>query len=260
MPGGALAGFSLDAPAPGAADTYALDLRGWVVGTASPVDSVLVLRDGVLLRPLPVEIERPDVAAAHPGLPGAERSGFFGTLSALSFGPRFELQIEVRLEDGTQLPLALVRGTRAPLRSSFEPRLQPLLLTTLGRTGSTAVVRMLAAHPEVVAYRPFEYEPRVATYWMGVLPDAFRPGELSPPAGADGNDRRRVVAGRADAAPAADPRRGARPVARRHRDRRARGCRAAAHRAPVRGGRGGRRSGRTPATSWRSTAPTRCPS
>ena len=121
-PGGALAGFSLDAPAPGAADTYALDLRGWVVGAHSPVASVLVLRDGVLLRRLPVEIERPDVAAAHPGLPGAQRSGFFGTLSALSLEPRFELQIEVLLEDGTRLPLALVRGTRAPLRSSFEPQ------------------------------------------------------------------------------------------------------------------------------------------
>ena len=168
-PDGALAGFSLDAPAPGAADTYALDLRGWVVGARSPVASVLVLQDGVLLRLLPLEVDRPDVAAAHPDLPGAKRSGFFGTLSALSLEPRFELQIEVRLEDGTQLPLALVRGTRAPLQSSFEPRLQPLLLTTLGRTGSTAVVRMLAAHPEVVAYRPFDYEPRVATYWMGVF-------------------------------------------------------------------------------------------
>ena len=169
-PGGELAGFSLDAPQPGpAADTYALDLRGWAVGAQSPVASVLVLRDGVLLRLLPLEVDRPDVAAAHPGLPEAERSGFFGTLSALSLGPRFEVQIEVRLEDGTQLPLARVRGTRAPLRSSFEPRLQPLLLTTLGRTGSTAVVRMLAAHPEIVAYRPFDYEPRVATYWMGVF-------------------------------------------------------------------------------------------
>jgi hypothetical protein len=36
---------------------------------------------------------------------------------------------------------------------------------------------MLAAHPAVVAYRPFEYEPRVATYWI----DVFR--ALSDPAG-----------------------------------------------------------------------------
>src|SRR5687767_6062817 len=181
----AIAGFELDAPQPGqSADSFALDLRGWVVGTDSPPANVLVLRDGALLRRLPVELERPDVAAAHPGIGGAERSGFFGTLSALSLPPCFELQLDVRLEDKTRLPLALVRGTRASLESGFTASLQPLVLTTLGRTGSTAVVRMLAAHPEVVAYRPFEYEPRVATYWMGVFrsladPVAYR-RQLAP--------------------------------------------------------------------------------
>jgi len=43
------------------------------------------------------------------------------------------------------------------------------MVTTLGRTGSTWLVRLLEQHPGVVAYRPFFYEPRVASYWMGVL-------------------------------------------------------------------------------------------
>jgi hypothetical protein len=184
-PSGQLAGFALDAPQPGhAADSYALDLRGWVVGADSPAANVLLLRNGALLRRLPVDLERPDVAAAHPGTAGFERSGFFGTLSTLSLEQRFELQLDVRLEDKARLPLAVVRGRRAALVSGFSPQLQPLVLTTLGRTGSTAVVRMLAAHPEVIAYRPFEYEPRVATYWMGVLksladPAAYR-RQLAP--------------------------------------------------------------------------------
>jgi hypothetical protein len=172
------AGFGLDTPRPGfAGDTFALDLRGWVVSAGAPAAAVLALRNGVLIRRLPVGLERPDVADAHPGLEGAERSGFFGSFSALALEPEFELQLEVRLEDKTRHPLALVRGTRAPIVSSFQPRLQPVVLTTLGRTGSTAVVRMLAAHPEVVAYRPFEFEPRAATYWM----DVFR--ALSDPVG-----------------------------------------------------------------------------
>jgi Sulfotransferase family len=174
----ALAAFALDAPQPGpAGETYAIDLRGWAVGASSPAATVFLLQRDRLLRQLAVELDRPDVAAAHPDLAGAERSGFFGTLSALALAPRFELQLDLWLEDETRLPLAAIRGTRARLESPFEPRMQPLMLTTLGRTGSTAVVRMLAAHPEVVAYRPFEYEPRVATYWMGVF------GALSDPAG-----------------------------------------------------------------------------
>jgi hypothetical protein len=174
----ALAAFALDAPQPGPArETYAIDLRGWAVGASSPAATVFLLQRDRLLRQLAVELDRPDVAAAHPDLAGAERSGFFGTVSALALAPRFELQLDLWLEDKTRLPLAAIRGTRARLESPFEPRMQPLMLTTLGRTGSTAVVRMLAAHPEVVAYRPFEYEPRVATYWMGVF------GALSDPAG-----------------------------------------------------------------------------
>jgi hypothetical protein len=177
-PSAELAGFALDTPQPGPArGSYAVDLRGWAVGARSPAAAVLVLRGGNPIRRLPVELERPDVAAAHPELQGAERSGFFGTFSALALEPRFELQLDLLLGDGTRLPLAVVRGNRAPIVSPFTPRLQPLVLTTLGRTGSTAVVRMLAAHPGIVAYRPFEHEPRVATYWMEVF------GALTDPAG-----------------------------------------------------------------------------
>lgn len=187
-----LAGFMLDAPQAGlAADSYALDLRGWAAGTRSPAANVRLLRNGNLLRWLPVEVERADVAEAHPGVRHAGRSGFFGTISTLALPPRFELELELAFEDHACVPLAVVRGRRAPLVGPFEPRLRPLVLTTLGRTGSTAVVRMLAAHPEVVAYRPFEFEPRVATYWIGVFralsdPASYR-RQLAPTGTVDGD-------------------------------------------------------------------------
>jgi hypothetical protein len=191
-PAAELAGFSLDAPRPGtAAGSYALDLRGWVLGARSPAVNVRLLRDGRLLRRLPVDLERADVAEAHPGVPDGARSGFFGTISTLALPPDFELQLEVALADRTRVPLTTVRGARAPLASDFQPRLQPLVLTTLGRTGSTAVVRLLAAHPDVIAYRPFELEPRVATYWIGVLrrltdPASYR-RQLAPTGTLDGD-------------------------------------------------------------------------
>jgi len=99
--------------------------------------------------------------------------------------------VRARLKDKTRVPIATVRGTRAPLRTSFEPAMRPLMITTLGRTGSTVLVRMLAAHPAIAAYRPFEYEPRVASYWMGVLrrlgdPTSHR-RQLAPSGPIDGN-------------------------------------------------------------------------
>lgn len=187
-----LAGFTLDAPKAGlAAQSYALDLRGWASGTGSPAAHVRLLRDDKPIRMLPVDVERRDVAEAHPDVPHARHSGFFGTISTLALPPRFELELELAFEDDACVPLAVVRGKRAPLIGPFDPRLRPLVLTTLGRTGSTAVVRMLAAHPEVVAYRPFELEPRVATYWMGVFrtlsdPASYR-RQLAPTGSVDGD-------------------------------------------------------------------------
>ena len=43
------------------------------------------------------------------------------------------------------------------------------MVTTLGRTGSTILMKVLATHPEIVACPPFEHEPRVGTYWLGVM-------------------------------------------------------------------------------------------
>jgi hypothetical protein len=168
--------FGIDSPRGGdRADVYGLDIRGWALGRRHPVTAVLLVHDGALLRRLPLDLPRPDVADAHPEAAHAQPSGFFGPLGALGLSPTFEVRIRARLEDGTRVPLASIRGTRSELRTQFEPRIQPLLLTTLGRTGSTAVARLLGAHPEVVAYRPFEYEPRVATYWIGVLKGLAEP-------------------------------------------------------------------------------------
>jgi hypothetical protein len=168
--GDELLSFGIDSPRDGdRAEVYGLDIRGWALGRRQPVNAVLLVHDGVLLRRLPLDLPRPDVAEAHPQAANAQASGFFGPLGALDLSPTFEIRMRARLEDDTRVPLASIRGTRAELRTRFAPRIRPLLLTTLGRTGSTAVARLLGAHPEIVAYRPFEYEPRVATYWLGVL-------------------------------------------------------------------------------------------
>jgi hypothetical protein len=45
-------------------------------------------------------------------------------------------------------------------------------------------MRLLGQHPEIVAYRPFEFEPRVSTYWMHILRTLSEPvSYLQPIAG-----------------------------------------------------------------------------
>ena len=169
--GSSLLGLELDAPRPGqVVPGYLFPVRG----------SVVVRRDAPAIRLISVvgggRVSR---GLAHIGDPVEEGGGVscgFSFLVGCTAQPReFDLQLYAEFEDGTRTRLAGIRGRRSQLRSSFEPTVQPLLVTTLGRSGSSVLVQALEGHPEIAAYHPFAADPRPAAYWSSV----FR--ELSDP-------------------------------------------------------------------------------
>jgi len=169
----------LDRPAAGqSGDFFGFDLRGWVLGRRCSAEEVVVAEAGGMVRRIAVEGERPDVAERFPDTAWAHGSGFFAPIGALRLAPSFELDVSVRLTDGAEAPLATLAGRRRALRTPFEPSIHPIFLTALGRTGSTAFTRLLSSHPSVAAYRPFEYEPRIVTYWLDALKDLAEPASF----------------------------------------------------------------------------------
>src|SRR4029453_12316465 len=88
----ALAGFGVNQPKSGSErSSYSLSVRGWAVGRNGPVEAVELVHNGTVLRRLAVSGKRDDVAAAHPGVEGAQTSEFFATISTLGLSPEFEL-------------------------------------------------------------------------------------------------------------------------------------------------------------------------
>ena len=170
---------ALEAPAPGdRSPTWTLPVSGWVIGQRAPARQVRVGR-GAASWALPVHDHRADVADGHPGREWARHAGFSGAVNTLRLPPRFELAVTAELEDGTECSLGTIAGHRAPLHTSYEPDLQPLFVTTLGRTGSTWLIHLLGCHPAVTAYRPFSFEPRAATYWIDVLTSLAEPASYT---------------------------------------------------------------------------------
>jgi Sulfotransferase family len=148
-----LVDWDLERPVPGGLEIFSFDLRGRIAAA-----------DGAVRW---VRLQSPGQVVADAALDG---DGAFGTpIGALALPRSFDVSARALLDGGPPVDLARIRGRRAPLRSPFEAHIQPLALTTFARTGSNYLVRLLGSHPEIVAYRPFVHEPRVISYWLGVL-------------------------------------------------------------------------------------------
>ena len=89
-----------------------------------------------------------------------------------------ELELRVVLDGDVRVPAGTLELRREPLRSGFEAQVQPLVLTSLGRSGSTWLMKMFAAHPEIVTLRRFPYESSPGKYWMHAMKVLSDPANL----------------------------------------------------------------------------------
>jgi hypothetical protein len=168
----------LETPRPGdQRETWTLPVTGWVVGGRGAAAQVRATHRDARWE-MPVHDHRTDIADAHPGVAWAWNAGFSGAVNTLRLPPRFELDLTAEV-DGGDRRIATIAGHREPLRSRYEPELRPLIVTTLGRTGSTWLIHLLGAHPGVAVYRPFSFEPRAATYWVDILASLSEPSSYT---------------------------------------------------------------------------------
>jgi hypothetical protein len=180
-----LAELVIDKPLDGnASAAYAVRVRGHILDSAGPVQAIEAVAPGKLLASGRPGLATPAVAARHPGTPGAEACGFTLLVDTLALPRQFEFRLRAVAADGTRIKIAAIRGERRQLVSGYAPRLQPLLVTSLGRMGTTLLMRMLASHPEVVTYARPPYEARGGKYWLHVLKTLAAPTDPSKRVGA----------------------------------------------------------------------------
>jgi sulfotransferase family protein len=169
-------GFHVDAPSVGdSSASYALTFGGWTAGGEAQVDQIEIVFEGDVLGTAGLSKTREDVLGLFPELSDS-LVGWETVVSLVGLPHEFELFVRVALTNGKRHRLATVRGSRRAVLPAEPSSLQPLIVSTYGRTGSTWLMRLFDQHPATLAYRPFEYEPRAVSYWAAVL------GALSEPA------------------------------------------------------------------------------
>jgi Sulfotransferase family len=166
----ALLAATVDGPAPPhSSDTYSFNVSGWALGGDADVELFQVLDGERLVAQVPPNQSRPDLAESFPEVEGAEGSGFQVLVRAVELPARFDVDVVARLKDGSACRLATIRGQRQPLSVPRKPALSPVMLTTIGRSGSKWLAWLMSCHPSIVAFQPLVFEPRVATYWTTVF-------------------------------------------------------------------------------------------
>jgi hypothetical protein len=154
----------LDYPRTGPVDGYAFEVFGWVVSKA-PVAEVEFVHQGSVVARCELTVSRPDVAEVYGG---SSQVGFWTAVGTVGFAPAFTLGVKLVFPDGRRDLIAEIRGTKQ-LTSAFTPSMQPIMITSPGRSGSTLLMRTLAEHPDIVIEKRFPYEANVCSYWMHFL-------------------------------------------------------------------------------------------
>lgn len=173
-------GAHLDCPQAGDThEAYAMDLSGWALGKRSPSVAIEFFQNSQCLWRTAINSPRDDIAEAFPQVHNSGQSGFSLAIGAVAFARKFELLVVVALVDGTRVPLAVIRGGRSSIGVPYTPRFRPLLVTTMGRSGSTWLMRVLGEHPQLITYRAFRHEPRQICYWLEVLKALSEPASFS---------------------------------------------------------------------------------
>lgn len=171
-----LLGFAIESPSPD--DTYPgyiMGVAGWALPRDGALQGIELMRSGARISLTPPNRHRPDIDARFRHSPASVSCGFRTMTSVLGFPSEFEMVIRAVDSNERRIPLARIGARRSPLSSRFTPGIQPIMLSNIGRSGSTWVTHLLGHHPEIVSFHPFKHEPRVAAYWVGVL------GALSDP-------------------------------------------------------------------------------
>jgi hypothetical protein len=175
----------IDSPAPGGTSaSWAVRVRGHLLASDGPPRAIEAVVPGQVLASAKPDLPTPEVALRHPSVAGAAACGFTLLLDTLGLPRQFEIRLRAELTDGSRIKIAQITGERQPLRGSFAATLQPLLVTSLGRMGTTLLMRMLASHQGIVVYDRPPYEVRGGKYWMHVLKTLASPADTTKRIGA----------------------------------------------------------------------------
>ena len=185
---------SIDLPAAGTGDDVLfIELAGWIVGKETPVLGLQIMHGEFVLKRIGLDVDRPDVSGRFPNHHYAGRSGFRANIGLVNLPRTFDITVRAVLPGETdddsariRVPVAIIRGVHDNVASTYIPKRQPLVVTALGRSGTTWLMHLLSQHQAITTVSRYPYEVRAGVYWMHMLNILALPGNHAQSTAPDG--------------------------------------------------------------------------
>ncbi|HEV2301415.1 MAG TPA: sulfotransferase [Stellaceae bacterium] len=154
--------FAVDSPLPGmAADSCELGVVGWAAGESGPLESMTAYTNSDSRALHIARQHRPDLPVTRSA---EDHFGYATILNLRNLGFPQIIELRGRIP-GEPLELSLctlgIKYEDTRIRSSRTP----LIITSLGRSGSTYLMSLLSGHPSIATPSSFPYEERIACYF-----------------------------------------------------------------------------------------------
>jgi len=146
---------------------YDLEISGWILGKDIPVSQIeIVDSNHYILQVVPIQYQRPDVAQSFQAVENSNLSGFSVLINLLMLPMQTTINLVARLIDQTQVVLTHFNIQRFPLHTLYQPTLKPLFINSLGRSGTTWLMHLLAHHLSIATYKNYPYELPVLEHFL----------------------------------------------------------------------------------------------
>jgi hypothetical protein len=148
-----------------------LAFYGWVASRVGKPVAIELVSDRVLIVTGRFTVERPDVVAALGWADRRHCGGYHLRVSKLSLRPTAVVEMVLVQEDTDghiqRIPLSTIENLpRVSLKLQYREKCCPLLVTGLGRSGTTFLIGHLATWPEISVPQIYPYELKIATHLL----------------------------------------------------------------------------------------------
>ena len=147
-------------------NTSAISISGWAFSDKKNIKEIHIMHGGRKIKSAKVNIPRKDVISKLLKFRAKSVCGFGVDVGIVGFPENIDIRIRVVFEDGSFALIARIIGTYTfSAYMAGSNKITPILLNSMGRMGTTMMMRLLKSHPDIVTTDSYPYEERPSQYW-----------------------------------------------------------------------------------------------